>query len=84
MKFIDELYNYYKDKLTADDEDVELLVYSILQDMNKQDIIKLIGKLEEKELYQLTGNFLSNKLKEKIIREQGTSEFPINKNTYLN
>jgi hypothetical protein len=84
MKFIDDLYNYYKDKLTADDEDVELLVFSILQDMNKKDILKFLGNLEEKELYQLTGNLLSSKLKEKIIQEQGTDVFPLPKNTYLN
>jgi hypothetical protein len=83
MKFVDELYNYYKDKLTADDEDVELLVYSILQELNKNDMLKLLDELDSNELYQITGRYLSFKLKEKIISEQGIDELT-NKNTYLN
>lgn len=82
MKFIDELYNFYKDKLIADEEDIDLLIYSIMQDLSREDMLRILSELTDNELYQLTGNYLAYKLKEKMIQDQNLGHLPNDK--YLN
>lgn len=69
MKFIDELYNFYKERLTGDDEDAVALIMYTLQEHSRQDLMKLINEMSDDEVYQMVGQFLINKLKEKMARE---------------
>lgn len=82
MKFVDELYNFYKDQLMADEEDVDLLIYSIMQDLSREDMLRAMSELNDNELYQITGSYLAFKLKEKIVQDQDLGSLPNDK--YLN
>lgn len=83
MKFVDELYNFYKDKLIADEEDVDLLIYSIMQDLSREEMLRVLSELNDNELYQITGSYLAFKLKEKIIQDQNLGSIS-DDNKYLN
>ncbi|WP_033828087.1 DUF6154 family protein [Bacillus andreraoultii] len=82
MKFVDELYDFYKKKLTADDEDIDLLVNSIMQELSRQDMLSILSELNQKELYQITGTYIAYKLREKIIQDQDLGSID-DKDTYL-
>lgn len=82
MKFVDELYDFYKKKLTADDEDIDLLVNSIMQELSRQDMLSILSELNQKELYQITGTYIAYKLREKIIQDQDLDSID-DKDTYL-
>jgi|GEM_PF-298539 len=69
MKFIDELYELYKDQLVGDEEDAIALVLYALQDHEREDLIKFIHQMNEDEIYQMLGNFLIEKLKDKMAEE---------------
>lgn len=69
MKFIDDLYELYKDQLVGDEEDAIALVLYALQDHGKDDFLKLIRDMSEEEVYQMLGNYLIEKLKDKMDRE---------------
>ncbi|GAA0369201.1 DUF6154 family protein [Bacillus horti] len=74
MKFIDDLYELYKDQLVGDEEDAIALVLYALQDHSKDDFIKLIQEMSEEEVYQMLGNYLIEKLKDKMDKE-GIGQF---------
>lgn len=82
MKFVDELYDFYKKKLTADDEDIDLLVNSIMQELSRQDMLSILSELNQKELYQITGTYIAYKLREKIVQDQDLGSID-DKDTYL-
>lgn len=82
MKFVDELYDFYKKKLTADDEDIDILVSSIMQELSRQDMLNILSELSQKELYQITGTYIGYKLKEKLIQDQQLGSIN-DKDTYI-
>ncbi|MCU9614291.1 DUF6154 family protein [Caldibacillus lycopersici] len=83
MKFIDELFEYYKNKLTADDEDIDLLVASLLQDFSREDMLLILAELNKEELYHITGNYLVTELRKKMINTQNGEETLSDKSTFL-
>lgn len=77
MKFIDDLYELYKEQLVGDEEDAVALVLYALQDHDRDDLLKLIDQLSYEEIYQMLGHFLIEKLKEKMAKE-GLGQFKPN------
>lgn len=69
MKFINDLYDLYKDQLVGDEEDAIALVLYALQDHEREDLIKFVHQMNEEEIYQMLGNFLIEKLKDKMNKE---------------
>ena len=69
MKFIDDLYEYYKDRLTGDEEDAEAVAMSILDELNRRDVLKLICEMTDEELLGMFGLYLFESLKAKMARE---------------
>ncbi|HWJ78327.1 MAG TPA: DUF6154 family protein [Niallia sp.] len=69
MKIVDELFNLYKNKLTGDEEDIDMLAFAFLEEMTKEDLLHIIQELNEQELYDLMGLYLIESLKGKFARE---------------
>ncbi len=65
MKFIDDLYEYYKDRLTGDEEDAEAVTMSILDELSRRDVLKLIGEMTDEELLGMFGLYVLESLKAK-------------------
>ena len=82
MKFVDELYDFYKGKLLADDEDIDILVSLIMQDLSREDMLKVLAELDDRELFQVTATYLAFKLREKLLRDQSLNENG-NNNSYF-
>ena len=70
MKLVDELFELYRDKLTGDDEDIDMLAFAVLEEMNREDILHLIQDLTTQELYNLIGVYLIESLREKFAQEE--------------
>lgn len=58
MKLIDELYELYRNKLTGDEEDIDMLAFAFLEEMNREDLLNIIKDLDNQELYDLMGLYL--------------------------
>ncbi|ADU94009.1 DUF6154 family protein [Geobacillus sp. Y412MC52] len=69
MKFIDDLYEYYKDRLTGDEEDAEAVAMSILDELSRRDVLKLINEMTDEELLGMFGLYVLESLKAKMARE---------------
>ena len=78
MKIVDELFNLYKNKLTGDEEDIDMLAFAFLEEMSKEDLLHIIQELNEQELYDLMGLYLIESLKGKFAKEDyGQANTPI-------
>ena len=69
MKLVDELYQLYRDKLTGDDEDIDMLAFAFLEELSREDILHLIQEMDEQELFTLMGLYLIEGLKGKFAKE---------------
>jgi len=78
MRFVDELYEFYKDKLIADEEDVDIITATIMQEMSREDLLLLFAELSYEELYKLMGTYIAEKLKEKMINHRDLDMDPPN------
>ncbi|MCA1032473.1 DUF6154 family protein [Bacillus timonensis] len=69
MKLIDEIFELYKDKLTGDEEDADIIAFSILEQLDREDVMDLLKELKDQELYDLVGFYMIERLKAKMARE---------------
>lgn len=70
MKLVDELYDLYRNKLTGDEEDIDMLTFAFLEEMSKEDLLGIICDMDEQELYDLVGIYLIESLKSKFAQEE--------------
>lgn len=66
MAFVDDLYEMYKNQLSDDELDPELLAASILDELSREDVLNLLKELEDEEIYGLFGLYLIENLKQKM------------------
>ncbi|RXT05725.1 DUF6154 family protein [Ammoniphilus sp. CFH 90114] len=69
MKFIDDLYNLYRDHLTGDDEDAIAIVLGVLQEQDREDMLKLISDMNEEEIFHMLSMFLIELMRHKMATE---------------
>ncbi|NMD72135.1 hypothetical protein HHO41_17815 [Bacillus sp. DNRA2] len=70
MKLVDELFELYRDKLTGDDEDIDMLAFAILEEMSREDLLHLIQELSTQELHTVIGVYLIESLREKFAQQE--------------
>lgn len=70
LKLVDEIYEFYRDKLTGDEEDIDMLAFAFLEEMSYEDLLSIIKDLEQQELYDLVGLYLIEALKVKFAQEE--------------
>jgi len=69
VKFIDELYEYYKDRLTGDEEDAEVMTMSILEELDRNDLLQFIQEMSDEELTGMVGLYILECLKAKMAQD---------------
>lgn len=70
MKLVDELYDLYRNKLTGDEEDIDMLTFAFLEEMSREDLLSIIHEMDEQELNDLVGLYLIESLKGKFAQEE--------------
>lgn len=69
MKLIDDLYNLYRNKLTGDEEDIDMLAFAVLEQLNRKEILDLLHEMGDQELNNLLGIYIIESLKGKFAQE---------------
>lgn len=69
MKFIDDLYNLYRDHLTGDEEDAVAIVLGVLQEHDEEDLLNLIKEMDEDEVFHMLSMFLVEMMRQKMAAE---------------
>ncbi|MFJ8245894.1 DUF6154 family protein [Peribacillus asahii] len=68
MKLIEELYNMYRTKLTGDEEDIDMLTFAVLEQLDRKEILELLHDMDEQELTNLMGLYIIESLKGKFAQ----------------
>lgn len=74
MKFVDHLYEFYKERLEGNAENAVALVFYTLQEHTRADLMKLIEEMSDEEVYQMVGQYLIEQLKLRMAREGALPE----------
>ncbi|PLT32204.1 DUF6154 family protein [Bacillus sp. V5-8f] len=69
MKLIDDLYNLYRNKLTGDEEDIDMLAFAVLEQLDRNEILGLLNEMDDQELNNLLGIYIIESLKGKFAKE---------------
>ncbi|MEC2054830.1 hypothetical protein I6J18_17860 [Peribacillus psychrosaccharolyticus] len=69
MKLIEELYNLYRNKLTGDEEDIDMLAFAVLEQLNREEILELLQEMDDQELNNLLGIYIIESLKGKFTQD---------------
>ncbi len=80
VKLIDELFEMYRTKLTGDEEDIDILAFAVLEQLDRNEILSMINELDEQEIKDLMGLYLIETLKGKFAKEDMThsKHYPYN------
>jgi hypothetical protein len=69
MKLVDELYEMYKHHFTGDEEDIDIIAFSVLEQLNRKNLMNLLSELDDQERYDLVGLYLIEGLRGKLAQE---------------
>ena len=69
MKFVDDLYEMYKDHLTGDEEDALIIIDGIVRDFNNDDIKKMLSDMPDNEKFKMLALYIYEKFRLKIAQE---------------
>jgi glycosylphosphatidylinositol transamidase (GPIT) subunit GPI8 len=74
MKLVNELFNIYKHQLTGDEEDADIIAFAVLEELSREDLLDMVGEMNEQELFDMVGVYLIEMLKGKMAQEGILSE----------
>ncbi|MGE8206243.1 DUF6154 family protein [Heyndrickxia sp. NPDC080065] len=66
MKLVDELFEMYQNRLTGDDEDLDIITYAVLEESDRNDLIKIVEEMNDEELQYFISIYLIETLREKF------------------
>jgi hypothetical protein len=74
LKFLDDLYDRYKDHLTGDEEDALIIINGILHEFDDNEIKELVNDMPNHERFEMLTLYLYEKFRLKMA-EKGIDPF---------
>ncbi|MGG1660539.1 DUF6154 family protein [Brevibacillus sp. NRS-1366] len=74
MRFIDEVYEFYKGHFNGDEEDITAIVVGILAEQSREDLLALVDDMDDEELFQMMATYMIEVMKRKVAMEE--EQFP--------
>ena len=71
MKLIDELFEMYRDKLTGDEEDLDMITFAVLEGFDHEDLMDIVKEMNEYELQYFIRLYMLETLKGKFAQMEG-------------
>lgn len=76
MKLVDELFAMYRDKLTGDEEDLDMITFAVLEHYNRNELMGIVKDMDEFELQYFIRLYLLEALKGKFAQSDGNGKYP--------
>lgn len=74
MRLIDELFEMYRDKITGDEEDLDMITFAVLENYSRDELIDIIKEMNDYELHYFIRLYLLEMLKGKFAQLQSEKE----------
>ena len=75
MRLVDELFAMYRDKLSGDEEDLDVITFTVLEHYNCEELMGIIKDMDEFELQYFVRMYLLETLKGKFAQYEGKSPY---------
>lgn len=69
MKFVDEVYDFYKDLLTGDEEDTVAIIVGLLEEHSRADMMKLVKGMSDEEMYHMVVMYMVEMLRRRMVSD---------------
>lgn len=74
MRLIDELFEMYRNKITGDEEDLDMITFAVLENYSRDELIDIIKEMNDYELHYFIRLYLLEMLKGKSAQSQSEKE----------
>ena len=68
MRLVDELFAMYRDRLTGDEEDLEMISFAVLEHSNRAELLNIVKDMNDYELQYFIRLYLMETLKGKFAQ----------------
>jgi hypothetical protein len=76
VRLVDELYEVYKNRLTGDEEDLDIITFAVLESSNRKELLEIVNDMNDKELQQFINLYLIETLKGKFAQSADPFSYP--------
>jgi hypothetical protein len=77
MKFVDKVYDLYKDRLTGDEEDAYIIMQGIFEEFDRKDFVKIVQELPDPNIEEMVTYYMIELLRRKL-GEEGVGHVTMN------
>lgn len=75
MRLVDELFEMYRDRLTGDEEDLDMITFAVLEHYDRKELLGLVNDMDEYELQYFIRLYLLETLKGKFEQSDNENHF---------
>lgn len=75
MRLVDELFEIYRDRLTGDEEDLDIIALAVVENNSRQELFNIVKEMDDYELHFFISMYLTESLKEKFARNSGNIDY---------
>lgn len=68
LKLVDELFEMYRERLTGDEEDLDIITFTVLEHYNRQELLGIVKEMNDDELHYFISLYLNKSLKGKFAQ----------------
>ena len=83
MRLVDELYEMYQNRLTGDEEDLDMITFAVLENYGRKELVGLVNDMNDEELQFFISLYLIESLKGKFARNAGKMDAHPTSSRYL-
>jgi len=74
LKLVDELFEIYRDRLTGDDEDLDIIALAVVENNSRQELLNIVKEMNDYELHFFISMYLTETLKDKFAKYSGNMD----------
>ncbi|MGD7044355.1 DUF6154 family protein [Jeotgalibacillus proteolyticus] len=74
MKLVDEILEMYRGKLRGTQEDLDIIAFTILEQLNRDELLSMVKDMSEDELAYFIRLYIVESLKGKLDQSENASE----------
>ncbi|KIL47317.1 hypothetical protein KP77_24220 [Jeotgalibacillus alimentarius] len=75
MKLVDEIFEMYKGKIRGSQEDLDMIAFTILEQLDHHELLEMVKELSEDELAYFIRLYIVESLKGRLERLEDTKPF---------
>ncbi|PPA71746.1 hypothetical protein C4B60_06775 [Jeotgalibacillus proteolyticus] len=73
MKLVDEIFEMYRGKIRGTQEDLDIIAFTILEQLNREELLSMVNDMSEDELAYFIRLYIVESLKGKMNQHENSA-----------